>query len=159
MLNCFGDLSEDLVVKKQYAKRKAMYLNKCFQTGETPIPGPLVGGRSFFDELMSDQKFFYGFMVISRHFKEGFGDDETSGGDGGGGESQPTQPQPPPHHQQYGSDYGQPSVSNYNMPSPTNRPSSSSKANNTSPPAAAANYGGQEEKADIQNSASLIYIH
>lgn len=31
-------------MKKQYAKRKAMYLNKCFQTGETPIPGPLIGG-------------------------------------------------------------------------------------------------------------------
>ncbi|CAF0789332.1 unnamed protein product [Brachionus calyciflorus] len=43
VLNCFGELSEDLVVKKQYAKRKAMYLNKCFQTGETPIPGPLIG--------------------------------------------------------------------------------------------------------------------
>lgn len=43
VLNYFGDLSEDLVVKKQYAKRKAMYLNKCFQTGEAPIPGPLLG--------------------------------------------------------------------------------------------------------------------
>lgn len=42
VLNYFGDLSEDLVVKKQYAKRKAMYLNKCFQTGESPIPGPLI---------------------------------------------------------------------------------------------------------------------
>lgn len=42
-LNYFGDLSEDLVQKKQYAKRKAMYLNKCFQTGETPIAGPLIG--------------------------------------------------------------------------------------------------------------------
>jgi len=42
-LNYFGDLSEDLVAKKQYAKRKAMYLNRCFQTGEQPVPGPLLG--------------------------------------------------------------------------------------------------------------------
>lgn len=48
-LNYFGDLSEDLVVKKQYAKRKAMYLNRCFQTGEKPIPGPLIEDGS--DEL------------------------------------------------------------------------------------------------------------
>jgi hypothetical protein len=34
-----------LVAKKQYAKRKAMYLNRCFQTGEQPIPGPLIGGN------------------------------------------------------------------------------------------------------------------
>ena len=34
-----------LVAKKQYAKHKAMYLNKCFQTGQTPIPGPLVTGK------------------------------------------------------------------------------------------------------------------
>ncbi|RNA12143.1 vacuolar sorting-associated VTA1 -like protein [Brachionus plicatilis] len=57
ILNCFGELSEDLVVKKQYAKRKAMYLNKCFQTGETPIPGPLVGDnfREGFDFEESKQ--------------------------------------------------------------------------------------------------------
>jgi len=42
-LNYFGDLSEDLIQKKQYAKRKAMYLNRCFQTGEQPMPGPLIG--------------------------------------------------------------------------------------------------------------------
>jgi len=42
-LNYFGDLSEDLIAKKQYAKRKAMYLNRCFQTGEQPQPGPLIG--------------------------------------------------------------------------------------------------------------------
>lgn len=45
-LNYFGDLSEDLVTKKQYAKRKAMYLNRCFQTGEHPVPGPLLGDES-----------------------------------------------------------------------------------------------------------------
>ena len=43
VLNYFGELSEDLVAKKQYAKRKAMYLNRCFSTGETPIAGPLIG--------------------------------------------------------------------------------------------------------------------
>ena len=33
-----------MIAKKQYAKRKAMYLNRCFQTGEQPQPGPLIGG-------------------------------------------------------------------------------------------------------------------
>lgn len=45
VLSFFGELSEDLVAKKQYAKHKAMYLNKCFQAGETPIPGPLVSNE------------------------------------------------------------------------------------------------------------------
>ncbi len=31
-----------LIVKKDYAKKKAMYLNKCFQNNEVPVPGPLV---------------------------------------------------------------------------------------------------------------------
>lgn len=50
-LNYFGELSEDLVAKKQYAKRKAMYLNKCFQTGEKPIPGPLTSEGDNNDEF------------------------------------------------------------------------------------------------------------
>lgn len=56
-LNYFGDLSEDLVAKKHYAKRKAMYLNRCFQTGETPIAGPLIGEEGVFNqnEAASDQ--------------------------------------------------------------------------------------------------------
>jgi len=54
VLNFFGDLSEDLVAKKQYAKHKAMYLNKCFQTGETPIAGPLISEDGD-EELGSNQ--------------------------------------------------------------------------------------------------------
>jgi hypothetical protein len=38
-----NNYKKKLVTKKQYAKRKAMYLNKCFQIGETPVPGPLTG--------------------------------------------------------------------------------------------------------------------
>ena len=35
------------MAKKQYSKYKAMYLNKCFQNGETPIAGPIVSGIFF----------------------------------------------------------------------------------------------------------------
>ncbi len=84
VLNCFGELSEDvgfcyvsiylildffnvfrvykLVVKKQYAKRKAMYLNKCFQTGETPIPGPLVDGK---ESMIKFYRFNIGYKFTS----------------------------------------------------------------------------------------------
>lgn len=55
-LNYFGDLSEDLVAKKQYAKRKAMYLNRCFQTGETPVAGPLIGDETGQDESVDQNQ-------------------------------------------------------------------------------------------------------
>lgn len=50
VLNCFGELSEDLIAKKKYAKCKAMYLNKCFQSGETPIAGPLISDEGSNEE-------------------------------------------------------------------------------------------------------------
>lgn len=53
VLNCFGELSEDLVSKKQYAKRKAMYLNHCFASGETPVPGPLIDDANDNDDVVS----------------------------------------------------------------------------------------------------------
>jgi len=36
----FGDVSEEIALKQKYAKWKATYINKCLQTGETPVPGP-----------------------------------------------------------------------------------------------------------------------
>jgi len=50
VLNYFDELSEDLVAKKKYAKCKAMYLNKCFQSGETPIAGPLISDEGSNEE-------------------------------------------------------------------------------------------------------------
>nr|BAJ95457.1 predicted protein [Hordeum vulgare subsp. vulgare] len=133
VLNCFGDLSEDLVVKKQYAKRKAMYLNKCFQTGETPIPGPLVDDG-------------YG--------EETGEDNNASGGAvGGAGASN--------HYQPTSNDYGGASSSNYPPSAPVDRPPSSrndrppsSNKNKQSPPSAPSHnqYYEPEEKVDIQSA-------
>lgn len=50
VLNFFDELSEDLIAKKKYAKCKAMYLNKCFQSGETPIAGPLISDEGSNEE-------------------------------------------------------------------------------------------------------------
>ncbi len=41
--NLFVQFSFNVVAKKQYTKRKAVYLNKCVQIGETPFPGLLTG--------------------------------------------------------------------------------------------------------------------
>ncbi|KAK0057867.1 vacuolar protein sorting-associated protein VTA1 [Biomphalaria pfeifferi] len=41
VLTTFGDLSEDIEKNRRYAKWKALYINKCIQSGETPIAGPL----------------------------------------------------------------------------------------------------------------------
>jgi vacuolar protein sorting-associated protein VTA1 len=52
VLTTFGELSEDLVQNRKYAKWKAAYIHNCLKNGETPIPGPpqeegeLDGGSS-----------------------------------------------------------------------------------------------------------------
>lgn len=69
-----------MVVKKQYAKRKAMYLNKCFQSGETPIAGPLTGELGGIDD-------FGGGAAASGHMGGlGFNDNQPS--------TSPTKPAP-----------------------------------------------------------------
>jgi vacuolar protein sorting-associated protein VTA1 len=40
VLAYFGELSEEMINKKDYAKRKAVYIKKCLENGETPIAGP-----------------------------------------------------------------------------------------------------------------------
>ncbi|BFZ24867.1 hypothetical protein BsWGS_27906 [Bradybaena similaris] len=41
VLTEFGALSEDIEKNRKYAKWKALYINKCLQNGETPMPGPM----------------------------------------------------------------------------------------------------------------------
>ncbi|CAG5131278.1 unnamed protein product [Candidula unifasciata] len=41
VLTEFGPLSEDIEKNRKYAKWKALYINKCLQNGETPMPGPM----------------------------------------------------------------------------------------------------------------------
>lgn len=113
VLNCFGDLSEDLVAKKQYAKRKAMYLNRCFQTGEAPIPGPIVGDA--FNE-------------------ETDGESGAGAGAGAGGSGGYETNASAPHNSNYGlGGYGSSgaSPSSSSTHNNDNRPSSSSKNKST----------------------------
>lgn len=41
VLTIFGELSEELVQNRKYAKWKAAYIHNCLKNGETPVPGPL----------------------------------------------------------------------------------------------------------------------
>ena len=41
VLTIFGELPEELVQNRKYAKWKAAYIHNCLKSGETPVPGPL----------------------------------------------------------------------------------------------------------------------
>ncbi|PNF30949.1 putative vacuolar protein sorting-associated protein VTA1 [Cryptotermes secundus] len=41
VLTTFGELSEELLQNRKYAKWKAAYIHNCLKNGETPVPGPL----------------------------------------------------------------------------------------------------------------------
>ncbi|XP_069943124.1 vacuolar protein sorting-associated protein VTA1 homolog isoform X1 [Cherax quadricarinatus] len=39
----FGELTEEVISQRKYAKWKATYIHNCLKNGETPIPGPMGG--------------------------------------------------------------------------------------------------------------------
>ncbi|XP_069943122.1 vacuolar protein sorting-associated protein VTA1 homolog [Cherax quadricarinatus] len=41
----FGELTEEVISQRKYAKWKATYIHNCLKNGETPIPGPMGGGK------------------------------------------------------------------------------------------------------------------
>ncbi len=41
VLTTFGELNEDIVKNKKYAKWKAAYIHNCLKNGETPVSGPV----------------------------------------------------------------------------------------------------------------------
>lgn len=41
ILTMFGELSEEAIQNRKYAKWKATYIHNCLKNGETPIPGPI----------------------------------------------------------------------------------------------------------------------
>ncbi|XP_035687596.1 vacuolar protein sorting-associated protein VTA1 homolog isoform X2 [Branchiostoma floridae] len=43
VLQVFGELSEDLIKHRKYARWKSAYIHDCLRKGETPMPGPLGG--------------------------------------------------------------------------------------------------------------------
>lgn len=45
VLQTFGELTEEAIQNRKYAKRKAAYIHNCLQNGVTPSPGPMEGGE------------------------------------------------------------------------------------------------------------------
>ncbi|XP_058830637.1 vacuolar protein sorting-associated protein VTA1 homolog [Topomyia yanbarensis] len=41
VLQTFGELTEEVVQNRKYAKWKASYIHNCLKNGETPVPGPM----------------------------------------------------------------------------------------------------------------------
>lgn len=46
VLQTFGELTEEVVQNRKYAKWKAAYIHNCLKNGETPVPGPAAIGGS-----------------------------------------------------------------------------------------------------------------
>lgn len=51
VLSVFGELNEDLVKNKKYAKWKAAYIHNCLKNGETPVSGPIQNETDEENEL------------------------------------------------------------------------------------------------------------
>lgn len=49
VLQTFGELSEETVHNRKYAKYKAAYIHNCLKNGETPIPGKSSNETSCLD--------------------------------------------------------------------------------------------------------------
>ncbi|XP_003487599.1 vacuolar protein sorting-associated protein VTA1 homolog [Bombus impatiens] len=45
VLTVFGELTEEAIQNRKYAKWKAAYIHNCLKNGETPIPGPMQEGN------------------------------------------------------------------------------------------------------------------
>ncbi|MCL4142874.1 UNVERIFIED_CONTAM: hypothetical protein GTU68_053971 [Idotea baltica] len=41
VIEVFGELTEEIIAQRKYAKWKATYIHNCLKKGETPIPGPI----------------------------------------------------------------------------------------------------------------------
>jgi vacuolar protein sorting-associated protein VTA1 len=54
VLQCFGDLDEDIEKKIKYAKWKAADIMKAIREGRTPVPGSPVASKKEFDDELPD---------------------------------------------------------------------------------------------------------
>lgn len=55
VLTTFGELSEEVVQNRKYAKWKAAYIHNCLKNGETPLPGPLTEEGEPHDGLLNEE--------------------------------------------------------------------------------------------------------
>ncbi|XP_053956902.1 vacuolar protein sorting-associated protein VTA1 homolog [Anastrepha ludens] len=55
ILQTFGELSEESINNRKYAKWKAAYIHNCLKNGETPMPGPLPDESEGHDDEGGDE--------------------------------------------------------------------------------------------------------
>ncbi|XP_069688869.1 vacuolar protein sorting-associated protein VTA1 homolog [Periplaneta americana] len=53
VLTTFGELTDEVLQNRKYAKWKAAYIHNCLKNGETPVPGPLEGDEENEDNAMN----------------------------------------------------------------------------------------------------------
>jgi vacuolar protein sorting-associated protein VTA1 len=56
VLTTFGELSEELLQNRKYAKWKAAYIHSCLKNGERPVPGPLQEGEELGDGSLNQEE-------------------------------------------------------------------------------------------------------
>lgn len=98
IITVFGELSDEAMNNRKYAKWKAAYIHNCLKNGETPHPGPLPNEDD--DQLID----------VGGNDQPG-----TSSGTNFGWNTNPVQPEPPVN----------PVVPQPSLPSPTNPPAPS----------------------------------
>ena len=54
VLTIFGELSEEAVQNRKYAKWKAAYIHNCLKNNQTPVPGPAKDGDDNSNEDIGD---------------------------------------------------------------------------------------------------------
>uniref|UniRef100_A0AAZ3R8Z2 Vacuolar protein sorting-associated protein VTA1 homolog n=1 Tax=Oncorhynchus tshawytscha TaxID=74940 RepID=A0AAZ3R8Z2_ONCTS len=101
VLSVFGELSEENIQHRKYARWKATYIHNCLKSGETPQAGPAG-------------------------YEEETYDDEYGAEGGGGPSSQSAQPQAPPHSQP---GFGDPNQGSGSMGGPSYPPTNYNNIN------------------------------
>jgi vacuolar protein sorting-associated protein VTA1 len=72
VLTTFGELSEELLQNRKYAKWKAAYIHNCLKNGETPVPGPLQDEDELGDDSMNQEE---NSQPKSSGFQGGYGEE------------------------------------------------------------------------------------
>jgi len=76
VLTIFGELPEELVQNRKYAKWKAAYIHNCLKNGETPVPGPLQEEGELDDGSLNEEG---NVVPASSGFQGGYRDAGMSG--------------------------------------------------------------------------------
>lgn len=66
IMSTFGELSEEVIQNRKYAKWKATYIHNCLKNGQTPIAGPIENGEGG-SPAPRNQGIYY-FNITQLHF-------------------------------------------------------------------------------------------